>query len=369
MNIEVIPLVDLRQESKIDLSWPTAMGRFIGGKEVDQFENFWANYVGAQQAVGTGSGTDALTLILQALRRRPRSADFKFYVVVPGTSFVATLEAVLGAQLTPIVCDVTSEGLMSPKALEHIMDQYGREVLAVVPVHLYGQVCEVDDIVPNDIYIVEDACQAHGARYADGTRVGSRHPAAWSFMPAKILGAYGDAGAATFPAKYENLSKRVRRLGNHGRDSDGVHLHPGTNSRLDTLQAYVLNQRGFRTSRLADLRGRAAAYYLSHLASVPGLRLQSCLPEGRVWTYFTVWVEDLALRRKLINRMKEQYIEIGKHYPYSLASIFPGRVAAVSRSCPIADDLAQRTLSLPLWPGISIDQQNRVIQVVRETLA
>lgn len=340
--------------------------QMVGGPEVEWFEDAWGRAVGAR-AVAVSSGTAALTLILRALSARHPDRDT---VVVPAFSFVATAEAVRLAGLRPAYARVDACGLMTPQtASRAIWNASPARVLAVVPVHLYGQVADAAGIesaarfsgVPN---VVEDACQAHGARYGPGRGPpvgGLRNPAAWSFMPAKILGAWGDAGAVTVPADDPELEARVRALANHGRTSHNVHAFPGDNARMDALQAAVLNAKLPYLAAYLNLRRRLARRYQQLLGSDSPLAVQLDAP-GRVWSYFACRAVDRTSRDRLLERLRAAGISAGVHYPYALPTVYgPGPSAEHAE----AERIADTTITLPLWPGMSPEQQDRVVAAVR----
>lgn len=366
-------------------------GRFVGGDEVERFASRWAARTGTETCAPVSSGTAALTLILRALRGGAPDADgfddgmadaalspvacdhdedppVRDVVVVPGVSFVATLEAVLDAGCTPAVCDVDARGLMDPAQLARVIAEVGaHRVLAVVPVHLYGQVADVDAIgalvdafeIP---HVVEDACQAHGARYWDGSPVGSRgNPAAWSFMPAKILGAWGDAGAVTGPHR---VVEAVRRLADHGRVGHADHAHPGTNARMAAVQAAVLNARLEHLDAWGDARAAHALAYVQDLGDL--VRYQQDSP-GRAWSYFAVWTRGPRHRDALVDHMRTRGIGVGVHYPYTLASVWRDVVTFAGDPRAFRSSLlSATTLTLPLWPGMSVRERDLVVRAVRE---
>lgn len=359
-----VPLMELgeRIQDYHTVSHVVNRGQYVGGPEVDKFEQQWADFVGAKACVGVNSGTDALALVL---RLWSRMYPNRTYVVVPAISFVATIEAVMIAGLTPVVVDVLDTGLIDPAGVEDFLRNHEHETLAVVPVHLYGQVADLASLerltgLPFDPpFILEDACQGHGAK-----GVGVRHVAAWSFMPAKILGGWGDGGAVTFPNEsfLEIEERALRSLANHGRQGHNVHGQWGYNSRLDNLQAAVLSQKMKTLRDKIYTRHRIANWYNSSLGDV--LRTQPSTL-SRVWSYYACWAQDVEERDNLLGHLRARGIQAGCHYPYTLVDVFsnipkgPGLVDTASR-------LAATTLTLPMWPGMSTDQQAYVIDTVRE---
>lgn len=364
----VIPLTDLSCPLDPALAQIVGIlesGRFVGGERVRTFEHVWAEETGASACVSVGSGTSALELTLRAVRLGYE--DERTKVVVPGTSFVATVEAVYSNGLEPIVVDVDDRGLISPELVDEALEEHADEVLAIVPVHLYGQVAPVRRIedlaeeygIP---YVVEDAAQAHGARYADGTPVGSRNPTCWSFMPAKILGAWGDAGAVTLDPPV--LEDRIRRYADHGRLRHNLHQDPSTNSRMDAIQAAVLVDKIERGAfdKAVELRERLALFYNSRLGHL--VRTQPHV-RGRVWNYYVVWSTINRVER-ILYHLEAAGAETGSHYPYTLGNAFRGRPPTV---LPNAERLAATAITLPLYPELSHEDQNLVIWTVEEVLS
>lgn len=359
------PHVPLVQLEPMPEEVPAKVGtRYIGGEEVSLFEELWARQTGNRLAVGCGSGTDALTLLMREIARRGEQyhPDRKL-VLIPAMSFVTTLEAVLAAGLDPVPVDTDAWGNMSMSALAQAIKGYEPEaILAIVPVHLYGRVVEIPEHMRMDVpYVVEDACQAHGAWYPSGGRVGSRHAAAWSFMPAKILGACGDAGAVTFPSGWEDAAENVRAEANHGRASKNRHVDPGTNSRLDAIQAAVLNERLPELNNYLADRERCALWYNERLADF--VQVQPNSP-GRVWTYYTIRTETMDERAQLQDHLDAYGIQTGCHYPYTLDRAF-SNFPLLGGDFPMARAVADTTLTLPLWPGMPGMTQAYVANHVR----
>lgn len=363
-----IPLIDISEGRFIySIKNIVKEGRFIKGEEIESFETKWAAKTGSKEAVAVSSGTTALTLIFEYLKETSWEMSIgegRDLVILPETSFVATRDAVIHAGLKPVFVDVDKNGLIDPvKLISKIYFLPKKSVLAVVPVHLYGQVVDIfriEDICTafNVPFVIEDACQAHGASYNDGTSVGSRNITAWSFMPAKILGTWGDAGAITLP---EGFEKKVGEIGNwlrsardHGR-RDGEHVFSGWKGRMDTIKAHILNIKlprlfGYNIGRIIHAKN-----YREDLEETP-LRCQP-LQYGRVWSYFACWAPDEETRDNLRSFLKERDISTGIHYGYSLSGREKGIQAAEN---------AQTTLTLPLWPGMAPYQRNRVISSIKE---
>lgn len=358
-----VPLVDLAaqqaevaDEVRAGLDDVFARAAFIGGAEVGVFEESYAAYVEARHCVGVANGTDAVELALRAV-----GVGRDDEVVLPANTFIATAEAVSRIGAVPVLVDVTDERLlMDPAAVERVL---GRRTRAVVPVHLFGQAAPVEALLPlaraHAVPLIEDAAQAQGAR-RHGRAAGSLGTiAATSFYPGKNLGAAGDAGAVT--TDDAELATAVRVLAAHGSPRKYVHDVVGMNSRLDTVQAVVLQAKLARLEGWNELRRRAAARYDALLADVPGVRLPSSDPVGvDVWHLYVVRVAD---RDRVCAELREAGVEAGVHYPtpvhltgaYRHLGLGPG-------SFPVAERAAGEILSLPLFPQITPAQQEHVVE-------
>jgi dTDP-4-amino-4,6-dideoxygalactose transaminase len=333
-------------------------GAFIDGAQVAEFERAYADYCGTKDCVGVASGTDALRLAL--LGAGIEAGD---EVIVPASTFVATLEAVTQARGAPVIVDVLdSDYNIDAGAAEAAITARTR---VVVPVHLYGQMADMARVQRlterHGLQIVEDACQAHGAQ-RDGRRAGSVGlAAAFSFYPSKNLGAMGDAGALV--TNDAELASRARAFREHGQRAKGGHEFEGYTARLDTVQAAVLLRKLPHLGRWNEERRAAARFYTESLAGVGDLRLP-VVPDGSepVWHLYAVRTAEPG---RLAAWLAEHGVGTGRHYPqpphlstaYSWLGHAPGRF-------PVAEALARETLSLPMFPGISADQLDVVTRAI-----
>jgi dTDP-4-amino-4,6-dideoxygalactose transaminase len=363
-----IPFLDLtaaHDEVRTDLdeAWAevTKTNAFVGGHHVDQFESEFASYCGASQCVGVGSGTDALELILEALGIS--SGD---EVIVPANTFVASVEPIVAIGATPVFVDVDPDTLLvTAGAVESAITP---ATAAAIVVHLYGQMPDmaaqrrVAD--RSGIALVEDAAQAHGATW-DGRRAGTfGHASAFSFYPAKNLGAFGDAGAVV--TDDAELAGRVRRIANHGRSPGSHHLHcvRGRNSRLDALQAAVLSVKLRRLDDWNARRRRAAAQYRALLGNT------SCRPVSihpHASAVHHVEVVQSVNRDGLLSALTAREIGWGLHYPIPCHRQ-PAFARFASGRCPITERAARQVVSLPMFPTISERQIERVCETVLTTM-
>ena len=330
---------------------------YIKGHENENFEKLFADYCCSKYCVGVGNGLDALMLSLKALGIK--SGD---EVIVPSNTFIATALAVTYTGATPVFVepDINTYNINPAKIEEKITEK----TRAIIPVHLYGQPCEMDSIMQvakkHNMYVIEDCAQAHGATYK-GRVVGSFGDAAgFSFYPGKNLGALGDAGAVV--TNDSKLAEKVRFIGNYGSDYKYHHIYQGNNSRLDELQAAFLSAKLPHLDRMNEERRKIANRYLNEITNpdiiLPFVRAD-VVP---VWHIFAIRTQK---RDELAEYLEENSIQTNKHYPipihlqkcYSDFSIKEG-------SLPIAEEISRTQLSLPLFYGIKESQVDYVIKKI-----
>ncbi|WP_427165343.1 DegT/DnrJ/EryC1/StrS family aminotransferase [Streptomyces sp. C1-1] len=367
-----IPLVDLKaaheevaDEVRAGFDRILAGTAFVGGDEVRRFEREYAEFGGVAHCVGVANGTDAVELALRASGVGPGDE-----VVVPANTFIATAGAVARIGARPVLADCLPDShLLDPQAA---LDAVGPATRAVVPVHLYGQMADVTaltDRLPDGIAVVEDAAQCQGAT-RDGRAPGSGGIAATSFYPGKNLGAYGDAGAVL--TDDEEHADLVRAIANHGGVAKYRHDVPGFNSRLDGLQAVVLRA---KLARLADgnaARRAAASRYdglLADLADAGRVVLPVTAPGNlHVWHLYVVQVVG-ADRDDVVGKLNAEGIGAGVHYPAPVHLTPAYRHLGHRRGdFPNAEQAADRILSLPLYPQITPEQQQRVVDTLADAM-
>ncbi len=362
-----VPLVDLAwQHAQIADEVMTGIDEvmrttaFIQGPQVSTFEKHFAEFCDVAHCVGVSSGTDALEMAVRGLGLGAGDV-----VIVPANSFIASTLGVIraGAQVQLVDCDPETY-LIDVEAVERAM---GPEVKAVMPVHLFGQAAPVDQLseVVGDAFIIEDAAQSQGA-LRHGHPAGSLGSvAATSFYPGKNIGAYGDAGAVL--TDDDDLAQHVRNLGNWGSPQKYHHPEIGFNSRLDSIQAVVL---GAKLRRLGDwnkLRQEAAGRYDELLGERGRVAPPTVLSGNEhVWHLYVVRVPN---RDEAVSRMHEAGIGVGVHYPIPMhlqgALSYMGYEAG---DFPSTEAAAREMLSLPMYPGITADQQSEVIDVLHRVL-
>ena len=360
---------------------------FVGGPMVEEFERDFAKYCDAAHCVGLASGTDAVRFALTAAGVQPGDV----VITVPHT-FIATTEAIsqAGARLDFVDIDERTYN-MDPRKLKEYLEQecyldretgrpYHRKwrapVTAVVPVHIYGQCADMDPILElarlYKLIVVEDACQAHGAEYFSKKenrwrKAGSMgHAAAFSFYPGKNLGACGEAGAAT--TNDETIAKKMRVLRDHGQAKKYYHDVEGYNGRLDSLQA------GFLTVKLRHLpewtrkRQEAAKRYQKLFSSVDGVVAPHEAESSRaVYHLYVVRVQDRAGLQKHLGEAK---IDTGIHYPVPLhLQKAYANFGYKEGDFPVTEKIAAEIVSLPMYPQLQAEQQERVVQKIVEFAA
>jgi dTDP-3-amino-3,4,6-trideoxy-alpha-D-glucose transaminase len=333
---------------------------FTLGSHVEAFETDFAAYCEADEAIGVGSGTDALALALRALGIGPGHE-----VIVPANTFIATAEAVSVAGATPRFVDVDpASGLITAEIVERAINP---RVRAVMPVHLYGATVDMDPLMEvaraAKIAVVEDACQAHGARYR-GRRVGALGDiGCFSFYPAKNLGAWGDGGAAV--TNRPELAERVRLLRSHGERPRYRHRVIGTTARLDGLQAAVLRVKLGHLDGWNAQRRRAAAELRRALHATGVLAPVGPVDGGdHVYHLFVVRCDDRDLLRA---HLTARGIASAVHYPVAVHRTEAyAHLGYEHGSLPVAEQMAEQVCSLPIFPGMDDTQISAIAAAVAE---
>ena len=361
-----IPFVSFKpMEKELDTELRAAFERvytnswYIEGKEDAAFEKAFAQYCEANYCVGCGNGLDALMLALKALGIVEGDE-----VIVPSNTFIATVLAVTYVGATPVLVepDIRTYNIDPFKIEEKITEK----TKAIIPVHLYGQPADMDEIMriakKHNLYVVEDCAQAHGATYR-GKVIGSFGDAAgFSFYPGKNLGALGDAGATVTNSK--ELADKVRALGNYGSDYKYHHIYQGNNSRLDEMQAAFLSVKLVHLDRMNKERRRIAARYMDEIVN-PKLVLPYVI-EGTepVWHIFAIRCEN---RDGLAEYLKENGIATNKHYPIPIHLQEAYKELQISKGeLPIAEEISATQLSLPMYYGMTDEQISYVVKKINQ---
>ncbi|MFZ1947443.1 MAG: DegT/DnrJ/EryC1/StrS family aminotransferase [bacterium] len=363
-----VPFVDLKsQYQAIKPGIDSAIGSvvqdaaFVGGKYVEAFEKQFAEMCGCRHAVGVSSGTSALHLAMVAMGIGPGDE-----VVTVANTFLATTEAVTHAGAKFRLVDIKEQTFnIDVGAIAKAMTP---KTKAIIPVHLYGQMAEMDAIMDlaarRGLMVIEDACQAQGAEYK-GKRAGAwGHAAGFSFYPAKNLGAYGDAGAVT--TDDEVVAERVRLYANHGRRSSNDHAVEGFNARLDGIQAAVLSAKLPHLEGWNRMRSEAAARYDRLLA---GLDVEVPKQTPGAKHIYHLYVIRVKNRDRVKAEMESRGVGCGLHYPiplhlldaYKYLGLGPG-------SFPATEAAAREILSLPMFAEITEEQQRYVADCLRDAV-
>lgn len=359
-----IPFVDLKAQYKsikeeIDQAISDVIhdSAFIGGKYLKTFEQNYANYVGIKHCIGVGNGTDALFITLKALDIGKGDE-----VLTVSNSFIATPEAITmtGAKVVFVDCDIHTYNI----DIQKIESAITNNTKAIIPVHLYGQPADMDPIIEiaqkYNLPVVEDAAQAHGAEYK-GKKVGTIAPfACFSFFPGKNLGAYGDAGAIA--TSNNEFAEKARMLANHGRKEKFNHEFEGVNSRLDGLQAAILDVKLKHLEKWIEQRRDIANIYDEELKNI--VITPDVLPDVRhVYHLYVVRVKN---RDKVREILAEEEISTGIHYPIPLPFLKAyGYLEHKPEDFPTTYLLKDEILSLPIHGSMPDNQVEYVIEKLK----
>ena len=348
----------LQTEIETAIARVIASSRFIGGPEVQRFEAGFAAFCDCRYAVGVASGTAALELTLRALDIGPGDE-----VITTPFTFFATAEAILQTGASLIFADIDPATYnLDPAAVAKVVTPRSR---AILPVHLYGRTADLDELSAiaenHGLALVEDAAQAHGARY-NGQRAGSLGEAGcFSFFPSKNLGALGDAGAVV--TNDETLAARIRSLRDHGRSSKYLHEEVGFGHRLDALHAAVLSAKLPYLDRNNARRRWLAARYNDLLA---GTDLVLPAADNGTESVYHLYVVRTARRDEVVTGLRAAGVEAGVHYPVPLHLQPALRGMNLARgSFPVSEAAADTVISLPLYPEMTEAQQDHVIAALR----
>lgn len=362
-----IPLVDLKAQyltikNEIDQAVLHCIseGRFIGGEPVREFEKKFADFCKAGYCASCGNCTDALEIALRVLGIGEGDE-----VIVPAMSFIATSEAVTNSGASVVFCDIDPDSYTINTDL--IPSLITEKTRAIIPVHLYGQMANMPAIRSiadqYNLKVIEDAAQAHGATYGGKPAGYYSDFAAFSFYPGKNLGAYGDAGALI--TNIEELAVRARMYANHGRISKYDHEFEGKNSRMDTLQACVLNVKLNYLAEWIDKRRAIAGHYESRLASNHEIITPKIHPEIKhVFHLYVIRVASEA-RDPLCRQLNGHGISTGIHYPVPLPFLKSYKdLKHAFEDFPVAHMYSSQIISLPIYPELDLAEVDYICDTV-----
>lgn len=364
MNIPFASFKKMHSElrEKLDLAYERVLesNYYIQGKECADFEKKFAGYCGVDYCVGVGNGLDALTLILRAM-----DIGNSDEVIVPSNTYIATAFAVSSVGATPVFVEPEIQTYnINPDKVEEMITENTKAVIAV---HLQGRPADMDKICAiankHNLRVIEDAAQAHGARYK-GKRVGAIGDAAgFSFYPGKNLGALGDGGCVTTNDK--EIADRVRSLGNYGSDYKYHHIYKGVNSRLDELQAAFLNVKLDKLDYWNEERRKIAEKYFAGITN-PLVKLP--LKSDDVFEHiYHVFVIRCKERDKLEEYLNSKGIGTVKHYPIPMHRQLAYKDLGISEGeLPIAEEISRTVLSLPMYYGMTDEEIQYVIDAINK---
>lgn len=364
--IKFLDLQQINQQYEVELKSAFERvlnsGWYIMGEELKSFERNFANYCGVKHCIGVANGLDALILIIKAYKEIGLFKDYD-EIIVPSNTYIASILAISANNLTPVLVepDLNTYNL-DPKLIE---SKITSRTVAILPVHLYGQLCDMEQInviaKKHNLKVIEDCAQGHGATNLIGKKAGNLGDAAgFSFYPGKNLGALGDAGAIT--TNDENLKKVIKALLNYGSEIKYKNLYKGINSRLDELQAALLNVKIKYLDKETESKRGVVYRYLTEIKN-PKLILPTVLiHQSHVWHLFVIRTTD---RDKLQNYLNENGIQTVIHYP-----IPPHKQEAYKElnnlNLPIAEKIHNQVLSLPLSSVISNEEVDSLIDIINK---
>ena len=366
MKIDFLNLKDVNQrfEGEFQIAYQKfiARGNYILGEDLELFEGAFAEFCGTVYAIGVASGLDALRLTLEAYKNlgQLKKGD---RVAVPANTFIATILAIEQSGLVPVLVDV--EEVKYSFCLKQLEEVLSSDIKAIIPVHLYGKLAPMKEIMEladkHNLLVIEDAAQAHGAKYKSGAIAGALgHAAGFSFYPTKNLGALGDAGAVTTNNKA--LADEVRSLRNYGSSQKYVYENIGFNSRLDTIQAAFLRIKLAYLKADNQHRQQIALRYILEVNN-PKIQMPSYLgEEDHVFHLFVVQVEN---RKLFMHYLEQNQVGCMIHYP-----IAPHKQKALkhlnTKSYPVTERIHEHIVSLPISPVMRNEEVDYVIQVLQK---
>lgn len=366
-----IPLVDLKAQylsvkDEIDDAIHRVVegGQFILGPEVEALEREIAGYLGVRYAVGVASGTEALQLALLACGIKPGDE-----VITTPFTFIATAEAITQCGGRPVFCDIEPKTYnLDPAGIEAKITE---RTAAILPVHLYGQPCDMDPILDlarsYHLRVIEDCAQAFCAEYK-GKKVGSLGDAGClSFFPSKVLGAYGDGGMVV--TDDAEIAEKATMLRNHGCKQKYYHIIPGFNSRLDSLQAAVLRVKLGHLDEWNELRRQKAALFSQLLSQVNGVEPPFVAPYARhIFNYYTIRLDRSRVdRSRLSKHLKAQGVATAIYYPLSLhlQQVYEP-LGYRDGDFPASESTQEEVLSLPIYPELTEEQIQGIVDAIQQ---
>jgi len=359
MKIEFVDLhrqyLTIKQEIDTAIADVITNSAYIGGEAISQFEQNFSELFDYQKVVACANGTDSLEIILQA-----KGIGKGDEIIIPALTWISTAEAVVSAGATPVFVDVDAEGVID---ILEVKKSITDKTKAIIPVHLYGKPVNMERLMTvanqHKIFVLEDCAQAHLAEW-NGKKIGTFGQAAsFSFFPGKNLGAYGDAGAMMLQDKA--LADDCRMIAQHGQRGKHNHIISGRNSRLDGLQAAILNVKIKHLRKWTEQRQAVAQQYDSMLKSIEQIKLPIIPNEGNcVYHLYAIEAEN---RDGLKYFLQEKGISTAVHYPLPLTSTQPFKQ---KKGYPNAERITQRTLSIPIFAEMEQKEVEYVVAAIKE---
>ena len=327
-------------------------GDFILGNDVLSFEKNFSRFCNSKFSIGCANGTDALTIALKSLNLKKNSE-----VIIPAMTYCSTAFSIINANLKPVLVD--TEFMKSTISISHLKKKINSKTKVIMPVHLYGSVTNMNEIKRiirgKNIFIIDDCAQAHGARDDNGNKVGSLADiSTFSLYPGKNLGAYGDAGIIT--TNNRKFYKTIKKIRNLGSEVKFKHDLVGMNSRLDSLQAIILNHKLKLLSKLNSKRRKIAFKYDNKIANQKIQKLK--------YSKFSIYHQYVLIvkkRNELIKYLKKAKIQYGFHYPYAIHQLDAFKKYFKREKFPNSEILAKYGISIPIDPNLSKKEIDYII--------
>ena len=350
---------DKRLHKKIlfDLNKTFIKGDFILGNDVKKFEKNFAKFCNSKFAIGCANGTDALTIALKSLNLKKNSE-----VIIPAMTYCSTAFSVLNANLKPVLVD--TDFLSSTIDIDKIKKKITKKTKVIMPVHLYGSVTNISKIKKlinnKNIFIIDDCAQAHGASDDKGKKVGSiADISTFSLYPGKNLGAYGDAGVITTNSNV--INKKIRKIRNLGSEKKFIHDTIGFNSRLDTIQAIILNHKLKNLKKLNQKRKKIAKKYDKFIFNRKIRKIR--YSKNCIYHQYVILTK---YRSKLIKMFKQKKIQDGFHYPYPIHKLKVFKNYFKAQKFKNSEILAKEGISLPIDPNLSNKEVSIIINTINK---
>ena len=326
---------------------------FIGGKKLKLFEKNFSKFLNAKYCIGVANGTDALEIAIEAFNFKSGSE-----IIVPCNSWISSAEAVSRNNLKPIFVDINNDDFTIN--IEHLKKKITKKTCAIMAVHLYGHPCDMKEILriakKLNLKIIEDCAQSHGSKINNKSVGTFGHISTFSFYPGKNLGAYGDGGAIVTNSTY--LAKKCKKIANHGGLKKNQHDLIGRNSRLDNIQASIINVKLKYLSQFNKKRNKLALIYYSELKNNNHIELP--INNKNIFHTYHLFVLKVKNRNKLIKFLNNKGISTSIHYPKILPRLKPYNTLNLNNNFPISENISKRILSLPLHEMLEVKDVKRI---------